>query len=432
MRTKTALSFLVTLTLGALSGCAADTVEGSGALGSDEFSATAVGVAEKDLAIAFALESDALIGSGDRTARGRAFFPSSWYAKILDAYHDTSVGEALDNENALSDWRVVSLRVAPCSPLGVTPSMSIEGACWPEVRLVWQPVLHDMRVHERFSPAFADDRAVHALFDAPAEAGLTSTEAARARALKGAIQAYVARGAGGAFQPLSSPDLAEFERLRNKVTSALVARARSLRSPARGQSEYVDHGIRPESYGTSAEQRDFKARTISFLSAYASPENIKALTSFSLPEGREPAHLDEWVFLAFRGQNGEIAPEDIVLRSSVDGRELFNFGPSETGTMVTDDDRLYDAVDGSADGREIAASVMLTGADVDRLTPVLSDRRQRLVPNTSCVSCHKMNDLRFDFHNLSYLEDRELTVSPRVITDVALDLGWLSRKLDLR
>jgi len=29
--------------------------------------------------------------------------------------------------------------------------------------------------------------------------------------------------------------------------------------------------------------------------------------------------------------------------------------------------------------------------------------------------------------NLGYLEDRELTVAPRVVTDLALDLAWLSR-----
>jgi hypothetical protein len=36
-----------------------------------------------------------------------------------------------------------------------------------------------------------------------------------------------------------------------------------------------------------------------------------------------------------------------------------------------------------------------------------------------------MNPLRFDFHNFGYLEDRDLTVSPRVTTDVELDLRFL-------
>jgi HPt (histidine-containing phosphotransfer) domain-containing protein len=63
--------------------------------------------------------------------------------------------------------------------------------------------------------------------------------------------------------------------------------------------------------------------------------------------------------------------------------------------------------------------------DIARLTPALRDRRQHLVANTTCGTCHMMNPLRFDFHNFGYLEDRDLTVSPRVTTDVELDLRFL-------
>jgi hypothetical protein len=39
-----------------------------------------------------------------------------------------------------------------------------------------------------------------------------------------------------------------------------------------------------------------------------------------------------------------------------------------------------------------------------------------------------MNNLEFNFHNLSYLEDHEVTVAPRVVSDVARD-RFLARQL---
>jgi hypothetical protein len=98
------------------------------------------------------------------------------------------------------------------------------------------------------------------------------------------------------------------------------------------------------------------------------------------------------------------------------------------GSQSRDDDSLYDLLNGSNDAEELAASVMLRINDIDRLTPMVRDREKLLVPNTSCVSCHKMNDLRFDFHNFSYLEDRDITISPRVVRDVELDLNWLQKQ----
>jgi hypothetical protein len=55
----------------------------------------------------------------------------------------------------------------------------------------------------------------------------------------------------------------------------------------------------------------------------------------------------------------------------------------------------------------------------------VADRRRTLVPNTSCASCHKLNGDPFDFHNLSYLDDRDMAVTPRVARDVELDLAWI-------
>jgi hypothetical protein len=47
---------------------------------------------------------------------------------------------------------------------------------------------------------------------------------------------------------------------------------------------------------------------------------------------------------------------------------------------------------------------------------------ESLIANISCVSCHKMNALRFDSHSFGYLEDRDLTISPGVVRDMESDL----------
>ena len=73
-----------------------------------------------------------------------------------------------------------------------------------------------------------------------------------------------------------------------------------------------------------------------------------------------------------------------------------------SATTDADDERVY------APGviEKIKDSAILFVEDFDRLRPVIADRTQRLVPNTTCASCHKLNNTRFNFHNMSYLQDR--------------------------
>jgi hypothetical protein len=319
-------------------------------------------------------------------------------------------------------------QIAPCAPLGLTPSQEIDTYCWPEIRLVWQPVLRNVRFHARFSPAFADDRALHVLFDAAETPTLTPTEAARARTLRAQIVAATKTHRSGPFEPLSSAERVEFEQYRDRVAHATVRAAIALRDPSIAAGAFVGLGLRPESVGDARTQDALRIRTLSFLATWAPPSAIKKLTAFSLPEGREPAHLDEWVFLSFAGAAGRITPEPITLVSPRDGRTLVDLGRSLTSGMANDDPRFLARANDPAVGAEIRESVILnSNTDEARLLPVLRDRRQRLVPNTSCASCHRLNTLRFDLHNFGYLEDRDLTISPRVVTDVELDLAWMRR-----
>jgi hypothetical protein len=370
---------------------------------------TAQSLAEKDLAI--------ILPMSFRDIPRDPLFPRAWYQSVSQGFSQTSVGSALEWESPYTNWQLVSLRIAPCQALGHTPR-NAEQNCWPEIRLVWQPVLRKVRLHERYMENAGDDRAVHALYPVEPARFLKADEAAR-------VQTYITSLSEG--QSLSASASKEFSRAREEVLKQLLPALRGLRDPSLPARAFVGLGIRPEAEESTL-QKAFAQRLTDFLKRWASPADLRALTAFSLPEGREPAHLDEWVFLSFRAENQRLIPDPILIRSAVDGRVLANLGNSIRGSQGRDEDKLYDLLDGSDAAEELAASVMLRINDIERLTPQVRDREKLLVINTSCVSCHKMNDLRFDFHNLSYLEDRDVTISPRVKRDVELDLIWLRKQ----
>ncbi len=378
-------------------------------------------VAEKDLAIAFDLGDEALVRATDLLPTGEALLPRALYRQIEQAFDGTPAEGALQEENLHADWKVVSARVAPCSALGPTPASDIAALCWPEVRLVLQPILYNMRVHARFSPSFADDRAMHVLYDMPFEHALSAVDAARAKLLVSKIRS---QQPSQTFAPLSEAERSELIALRDRATTRLLEDTLALREPTQASQAYQGLGVRPESLAGRAAQERMRDRLRNFLAVYARPARIRELTAFSLPAGREPAHLDQWVFVAFRGESTRLVPVDLTLTSARDGATLFNYGHSMVATMGADDLSPQSALSGPR-AAEIRDSVILSTQDIARLATPISDRNERLVPNVPCGSCHKLNDLRFDFHNFGYLEDRELTIAPRVRRDVERDLAWL-------
>lgn len=366
-------------------------------------------LAARDLAIALPMAF--------RNVPRDPLFPRTWYQSVTQGFSQTSVGSALEYESPYTDWQLVSLRIAPCQPLGQTPR-DAEQNCWPEIRLVWQPVQKKIRLHERYMENAGDDRAVHALYPVEPARFLNADEAVR-------VQASIAALTNG--QSLSATAQQEFRSARDRILKELLPAVRSLRDPSLPATAFIGLGMRPEAEESTL-QKAFGQKLAAFLNRWASPADLRFLTAFSLPEGREPAHLDEWVFLAFRVEKARLIPDPILIRSAVDGRVLANLGTSVRGSQGRDEDSLYDLLNGSNEAEELAATVMLRIPDIERLTPMVRDREKLLVPNTSCVSCHKMNDLRFDFHNFSYLEDRDITISPRVKRDVELDLSWLQKQ----
>jgi hypothetical protein len=393
----------------------------------DESLVQAPDIRWQDVAIAFELTSTELIGFTSDVA-GQRLFPSNWYDAVVNAFLRTDVEDALDQENLAADWKLMSMRIAPCAPLGPTPASDVERVCWPEIRLVFQPILRNVRIHERTSEGFADDRAIHAIYPVPANV-LSASDATTAVPLLAKIRNYAKAYAGGAFAPLTTAELAAFGVIRDKASRQVVIAARGLRGAGYALSAFDVPGVRPESNDTVANQRMLRTRTLSLLSNYARPAALAELTAFSLPEGREPAALDTWVFIAFRNVNGRLTTAPLTVRSPSHGGKLLDLGSAETVATATGDVRTQAALNAAGANPELRDTVIGNRADLMRLSPILSDRSRRLVPNTTCASCHMANSLRFDFHNFGYLEDRELTISPRVRRDVELDLVIAKRVL---
>lgn len=374
---------------------------------------------EKDLAIALAHTSQHLVRANEGVSGG--LFPQSWYQAIAKAYANTPVGDALLTESRYEDWQLVSLRVVPCEPLGLSPQLDPQIYCWPELRLVWQPVLRKQTRNGRYMEAAADDRAVHAIYPLSPQRFLTNDQAEKANRWLARIAASPSPQSG--FAPLTASEVLEFSTLRDQLSARLIRAALALRSAEIPQREYKVLGIRPEFPYGKAEEIALRDRLLVLLRNFALPLDLKKLTSFSLPIGRDPVTMDEWIFLSFKGVAAQLQAEDITLHDLQDGRAI---GPAlghQKASMMRDDEAFYEGTTEEAD--VFAAQVFLWAQDKPRLQALIQDRSRLFVPNTSCASCHKLNPLRFDFHNFSYLDDHEITIAPRVARDVELDLDWI-------
>lgn len=384
-----------------------------------------------DLALVFSPEGrNRILAAEVRAPLRQPLLSETLIRQVENSYLNTSVGDAMSRENKISDWMLVSTRIVPCSPLGLIPGPQNEVLCWPEVRLVWQPVLRDFRRYTAILSWFADDRAIHSLYDVPASLALAPQESARAEALlkkiKSALETQPTSITGG----VSESELGEFVGLRNRVTQALMQRAVLLRSGDYRNTDYTTISERPEFRDPKSAER-LISNVRNLLGETTSFASLKEMTSFSLPEGREPPQADEWIFLKYLKKSGKMVQVDITVNSAQDGRELINLGLSPKASQMRDEPDLHTALDemSASDATEIKTRVLLSPREISLKSHIINDRNLTLVPNTTCGSCHKFNPLRFDFHNLSYLEDRQITVSPRVKTDVTRDLEWLSRHL---
>ncbi|MDQ3235499.1 MAG: hypothetical protein M3Q07_27125 [Pseudobdellovibrionaceae bacterium] len=370
---------------------------------------------EKDLALI--LDRNPQQAIRFQNAGAAELFSPLWYQQIVNGFRATPVGDGVERENRFTDWQLVGVRVAPCMPLGTTPADRITEHCWPEVRLVWQPIVN-------FAPPtglFADDRAIHAIYDVFTGDALNQFEMSRVITLRNRLMNYYHGGRNPA-NLLQPNEEAEFRALRNKVIDRMIGNTLWLRTLPNG---YAGNGVRPEYF--SAQVTEFRGRLLAWLQTYTAPHLIKEVTSFSLPAGRAPGQINVWSFIALSGQAGQLQQRSISIQSAVNGRTLANLGLHETVTRQQGDVRLLNAPLSPYVVQELRNSVIFNAIDRNRLLPRLADRQQILVANTSCASCHRFQQNGNDFHNMSYFTGSpQISLADRTQRDVALDLAWLA------
>lgn len=351
-----------------------------------------------------------------QVALTEAWFPAAWWQEITSAFARTSIGDALERESQKDDWRLVAVRVAPCQPLLSFLSERNETLCQPELRLVWQPVEQVFRGNRW--QYYADDRAIHALYRFDPGMFLNAAMAERWRVLSERASS------------LTAMEEAEFGPLQRALAQAIVAEVVGLRQLTQA-SAYDDIGERPE-FRDAATAKAFVAALTGFLQKYARPQLSTQVTAFSLPEGRDPPLLDEWVFVAFEPLPGgdRLKPQSLNVRSRRDGRVLVDYGESASVSVRRDEANLIDLFDETAgqERSELQDAVIWDLNDRRSKLAAIADPRRTHIAHTSCASCHKLSKTTFDMHNLSYFEDREITVSPRVERDVEVELEWLRRR----
>ena len=378
--------------------------------------------AERDLAILLPLDPAPLFPASTPLNGEQVLLSGDWLKTVSRAYQDTDVGDALESETMPEDWRLVSMRVSPCAPIGRSPAQAPASLCWPIVRLVWQPVVNHMQLAGVNLPAYADDRAIHTLYPvAPRD----HTGARVDSSAYASVKEHIGRGEPDYTIPTATR--AAYDEARDLTTAWLLSELEQLRSDALPMGTWAGIDLRPELFDNDAVAERFTADLHDFLKEFAAASDLRELTSFSLPAGRNPSGDDIWVFLQFLSNGQTLTRNSLEVFSRTDGALLLDYGIEQSVGQTIESEAVADAL--SDPGSELHDTVVESSQDIAQVADLVADPEAVFVPNTTCATCHRLNDIRFDFHSLSHLEDRDHTVSPRVVQDVARDLRWVQEWL---
>ena len=379
-----------------------------------------------ELVASFPAERDLTLVIPRDSARLRALevIPMEWLEAVDEALFRSEIDEYISDESWPEDWRLVSARISPCSPLGrIADREEIDRLCWPGVRLVFQPITERIKVNGLIREFYAEDRAIHVLYRVSYESPQL-----------GEMQAIL--GEGARLVDLPEDMLIEFEAARDESSRWLLNRVRALRL-TEGPYQKIDD--RPEFFEDDALASSFwDTLKREVLEIDCIPEALHELTAFSLPLGRQPASADLWSFVAFHGANGEINQVALEVLDARNGDILLSFDGegdalSEDVTTTAGDPQMNEVL-AEMDGErraQLEAQIIVNVDQIATHADQIFDPYQTLVPHTTCSSCHRANNLLFNFHNLSYFEDQDLSVSPRTRADVRRDLEWV-KGLDKR
>lgn len=340
-------------------------------------------------------------------------FSSNWFYQITEKqFKKTDVGYALEIESPLKEWRLISIRIAPCVSLVPSYFFDPETFCWPQIRTVWAPVFDKYRTTWGITVEnYSDDRAIHALYWF--EENEYSTNQTYQKVKK------IIQNEPDKLKFISNAEKKEWLKLRREAIQKLLKNTLTLRTKGASDEKYKNFGIRPELY---TDNESFRNRLYTFLLNYTKTNLITELTAFSLPEGRDPTGIDTWVFVAFNGNNGIITPKKLDIYDRDTGKKINDPTFSQTATMNNDDPSLY-----LGNIQKLREQVLLFNEDRESIRNKVFSNKSLLNGETSCATCHKFNDIKFNFHNFSKLEDRPTTISEKLEHEVRKDLSWLRR-----
>jgi hypothetical protein len=236
------------------------------------------------------------------------------------------------------------------------------------------------------------------------------------------------------FNKLKPEERETFERVKLQTQKIFAKKMMSLRE---GENFRNALGERMEDNQPESLVK-FISKFESLLNEFAKPTQAKWLTSFSLPEGRQPALIDEWVFLKFQPTPSKTPREtqEINLiqvpqfvQSLISGQRISPAKLSTRATMRHEDFDLEEFLLNNplpteqADLENLHNRTLFASHDTPAIRSTIANPHLTTTSNSTCISCHKLNNLKFDFHNFSYLEDRPLTVAPRVVEDAKAELS---------
>ena len=343
-----------------------------------------------------------------------SIFPVQWLDAVDDALFLSDMKQRMSEENKPEDWSLVSLRISPCSPLGtIADPEEIDRICWPEIRLVLQPIVQ-LRNTSGHTILFPEDRAIHALYRVEPHHPILE------QVVQLAQQNF-------RLAEIDHELLSEFEHLRDEVSMRMLEAVRKLRGT---KDRYQNISERPEFFDAQLEEIFWDALTTHILEPYCHFESLHHLTAMSLPLGRAPVPLDLWSFVAFNASHGVLEQVAIEIVDQNSGEVFFSFKDigknSEDVTAARADATLLDHFSKFDPyiQDQLTEQSILDQTQIRNHAARIVDPYQTLVKHTTCSSCHRFNSNPFNFHNLSYFVNQQMTVSPRVEADVKRDLNW--------
>ena len=153
--------------------------------------------------------------------------------------------------------------------------------------------------------------------------------------------------------------------------------------------------------------------------------HVHTVTAFSLPAGRSPRRAGLWTFLAFDVRMGLLRQRPLRIIDPQSGVQLATLPVDETVRAPEGDPRLIEQTKNFPTGRRLAERVFDFESRLAAIRPRILNPHRTGVENTSCATCHRFNQQGENFHNLSYFEGAEMTISPRARRDVEHELAWL-------